>query len=94
MLVNVKQSVIRNITIRKLLVVFLLFFSFSIVRGNSLTKNKSLIKIEQQIEKGELVKAEKKLLYLEKSRKASFIERYYYSKLLGKIYIKQQSFSK
>ena len=94
MLVNVKQSVIRNITIRKLLVVFLLFFSFSIVRGNSLTKNKSLIKIEQQIEKGELVKAEKKLLYLEKSRKASFIERYYYSKLLGKIYLTQQAFSK
>lgn len=94
MQLNFNQSEIKNILSKNLLVLFLLFFSFSLVRGNPLTKNKLLVKIEQQIEKGELVKAEKKLLYLEKSRKASFIERYYYSKLLGKIYLTQQAFSK
>jgi len=91
---KIKQATLKNIPPKNILVLFLLFFSFSFVRGNSLTKNKSLVKIEHQIETGELVQAEKQLLNLEKSKKASFIERYYYSKLLGKIYLTQQDFNK
>ena len=91
---KIKQATLKNIPPKNILVFFLLFFSFSFVLGNSLTKNKLLVKIEQQIENGELVKAETQLLNLEKSQQSNYAERYYYSKLLGKIYQTQQDFSK
>ena len=77
-------------------ITFLIVISF--FGGYSLlaTNNESIDfeKIEQHIENGELVKAEKQLKKIKQSKSNTIHQKYYCSKLLTTIYLNQQAFSK
>lgn len=74
------------------------FIVISFIGGNSLCATKSyqldFQKIEQEIEAGELLKAERKLKKIEKSESIGKLEKYKCNKLMTKIYLNQQAFSK
>ena len=74
------------------------FIVISFIGGNSLCATKSyqldFQKIEQEIEAGELLKAEKKLKKIEKSEYIGMLDKYRCNKLMTKIYLNQQAFSK
>jgi hypothetical protein len=74
------------------------FIVISFIGGNSLCATRSyqldFQKIEQEIEAGELLKAERKLKKIEKSESIGMLEKYKCNKLMTKIYLNQQAFSK
>ena len=74
------------------------FIVISFIGGNSLCATKSyqldFQKIEQEIEAGELLKAERKLKKIEKSESIGKLEKYKCNKLITKIYLNQQALSK
>ena len=77
-------------------ITFLIVISFFGGYSLSATIDKSIDfeRIEQHIENGELLKAEKQLRKIEQTKSNSIHQKYYCSKLLTKIYLNQQAFSK
>jgi hypothetical protein len=73
------------------------FIVISFIGGNSFCATRSyqldFQKIEQEIEAGELLKAERKLKKIEKSESIGMLEKYKCNKLMTKIYLNQQAFS-
>lgn len=80
--------------IKRLLILFILIFSSKAVFSSSQDYQTKLNKIEQLIEKNQLISAQKLIINLKKKRKESIKENYFSTKLLCKTFLFQQSFDR